>query len=144
MLFHRIEHRLHFCTRSVRLYLVTFCLGEHRSHLVPEVGLNFKVRLSCRRSGKGMVNVRFKLEYLKRRWEEDDHRQLVRLEAAGDRTYVAFHRERKLRRFIGSARDLQLTTTKEGVRVIVLSSASLYRTITRHSTRDTDIALHYL
>ena len=25
----------------MRLYLVTFCLGEHRSHLVPEVGLNF-------------------------------------------------------------------------------------------------------
>ena len=38
---------------------------------------------------------------------QDQQRQLVRLEAAGDRTHVVVQRERKLRRFSGSALDLQ-------------------------------------
>ena len=62
-----------------------------------------------------MEDLRLKLEDLKRRWE-DSHRQLVRLEAAGDRTHVV-QRERKLRNFSGSALDLQLAATKKRVRV---------------------------
>ena len=62
-----------------------------------------------------MEDLRLKLEDLKRRWE-DSHRQLVRLEAAGDRTHVV-QRERELRRFSGSALDLQFAATEKQVRV---------------------------
>ena len=43
-------------------------------------------------------------------------RQLVRLAAAGDRTHVV-QRERELRRFSGSALDLQYAATEKQVRV---------------------------
>ena len=62
-----------------------------------------------------MEDLRLKLEVLKR-WWEDDHRQLVRLAAAGDRTHVV-QRERELRRFSGSALDLQYAATEKQVRV---------------------------
>ena len=62
-----------------------------------------------------MEDLRLKLEDLKRRWE-DDHGQLVRLAAAGDRTQVV-QRERELRRFSGSALDLQFAATEKQVRV---------------------------
>ena len=62
-----------------------------------------------------MEDLRLKLEDLKR-WWEDDHRQLVRLAAAGDRTHVV-QRERELRRFSGSALDLQYAATEKQVRV---------------------------
>ena len=62
-----------------------------------------------------MEDLRLKLEDLKR-WWEDDHRQLVRLAAAGDRTHVV-QRERELRRFSGSALDLQFAATEKWVRV---------------------------
>ena len=80
-------------------------------------GLNFYISqaISYRRSGKGMEDLRLKLEDLKR-WWEDDHRQLVRLAAAGDRTHVV-QRERELRRFSGSALDLQYAATEKQVRV---------------------------
>ena len=42
--------------------------------------------------------------------------QLVRLEAAGDRTHVVVQRERKLRRFSGSALDMQFIDRVEEVR----------------------------
>ena len=64
-----------------------------------------------------MDDLRLKLEDLKRRWE-DSHRQLVCLEAAGDRTHVV-QRERELRRFSGSALDLQFAATEKQVRVSV-------------------------
>ena len=47
-----------------------------------------------------MEALRLQLADLERRWE-DDHRQLVRLAAAGDRTHDVFQRES------GSALDLQ-------------------------------------
>ena len=62
-----------------------------------------------------MEDLRLKLEDLKRRWE-DDHRQLVRLAAAGDRAHVV-QRERELRRFSGSTLDLQFAATEKQVRV---------------------------
>ena len=62
-----------------------------------------------------MEDLRLKLEDLKRRWK-DDHRQLVRLAAAGDRTHVV-QRERELRRFSGSTLDLQFAATEKQVRV---------------------------
>ena len=60
--------------------------------------------------------MKLELDDLKRRWE-DGHRQLVRLEAAGDRTHVVVQHERKLRRFSGSALDFQLAATKKRVRM---------------------------
>ena len=51
-----------------------------------------------------------------KRWWEDDHRQLVRLAATGDRTHVV-QRERELLRFSGSALDLQFAATEKRVRV---------------------------
>ena len=63
-----------------------------------------------------MEDLRLKLQDLKR-WWEDDHRQLVRLAAAGDRTHVV-QRERELRRFSGSTPlDLQFAATEKQVRV---------------------------
>ena len=62
-----------------------------------------------------MNDSRLKLQDLKR-WWEDDHRQLVRLAAAGDRTHVV-QRERELRRFSGSTLDLQFAATEKQVRV---------------------------
>ena len=62
-----------------------------------------------------MEDLRLKLEDLKR-WWEDGHRQLVRLAVAGDRTHVV-QRERELRRFSGSALDLQFEATQKQVRV---------------------------
>ena len=57
-----------------------------------------------------MEALRLQLEDLERRWE-DDHRQLVRLAAAGDRMHDAVQRES------GSALDLQFTAAEKRVRM---------------------------
>ena len=62
-----------------------------------------------------MEELKLELEDMKQRWE-DDHRHLVRLEAAGDRTHVVVQRERKLRRFSGSALDLPFVDWVEEAR----------------------------
>ena len=62
-----------------------------------------------------MEELKLELEAMKQRWE-DDHRHLVRLEAAGDRTHVVVQRERKLRRFSGSALDLPFVDWVEEAR----------------------------
>ena len=63
-----------------------------------------------------MEDLKLELEDLKRRWE-DGHRQLVLLEAAGDRMHVVVQHKRKLWRFSGSALDLQLAATKKRLRM---------------------------
>ena len=57
-----------------------------------------------------MEALRLQLADLERRWE-DDHRQLVRLAAAGDRTHNVFQRES------GSALDLQFAAAEKRVRM---------------------------
>ena len=57
-----------------------------------------------------MEALRLQLADLERRWE-DDHRQLVRLSAAGDRTHDVFQRES------GSALDLQFAAAEKRVRM---------------------------
>ena len=51
-----------------------------------------------------MEELKLQLEAMQQRWE-DDHRHLVHLEAAGERTHVGVQRERTLQRFSGSAFD---------------------------------------
>ena len=62
-----------------------------------------------------MEELKLQLEAMQQRWE-DDHRHLVHLEAAGERTHVVVQRERKLRRFSGSAIDLSFADWVEEAR----------------------------
>ena len=62
-----------------------------------------------------MEELKLQLEAMQQRWE-DDHRHLVHLEAAGERTHVVVQRERKLRRFSGSALDLSFVDWVEEAR----------------------------
>ena len=62
-----------------------------------------------------MEELKLQLEAMQQRWE-DDHRHLVHMEAAGERTHVVVQRERKLRRFSGSALDLSFVDWVEEAR----------------------------
>ena len=62
-----------------------------------------------------MEELKLQLEAMQQRWE-DEHRHLVHLEAAGERTHVVVQRERKLRRFSGSAIDLSFADWVEEAR----------------------------
>ena len=62
-----------------------------------------------------MEELKLQLEAMQQRWE-DDHGHLVRLEAAGEGAHVGVQRERKLRRFSGSAFDLSFVDWVEETR----------------------------
>ena len=62
-----------------------------------------------------MEELKLQLETMQQRWE-DDHRHMDHLEAAGERTHVCVQRERKLRRFSGSALELSFVDLVEETR----------------------------
>ena len=68
-----------------------------------------------------MEALRLQLADLERRWE-DDHRQLVRLAAAGDRMHDAVQRES------GSALDLQFAAAAKRVRMSAHDAGTLGKT----------------